>query len=554
MRKQKPHLLPFVAAWLTLLHAGAAAAAPPAPVMNAPQVAGNTVTLSWTVPPGSTAIRLQAGTAPGASNVANTVIGAISGYSATAVPPGIYYVRVSAIDSSGQSPVSNEVVVTVGSMSACAGPPGPPTLGPAAVNGNSITLTWNAAVAGCVATGFTVQAGSAPGQANLAAVDVGSALSLNASAPAGTYYVRVVAAGAAGVSAPSNEVTVVVASAGTGPPPPASGPIVLTGSQSMVISSDLVFKNNIVLRDDAVLTIRNATFSHLSDFSGQYTLQAFDRSRVVIENATIKSSLWISWRFTQDASLIMTNVVNDQSQIWSGFQDRARAVATGVSRFWGTAADSVSFQVDGAGESFVETVFPPGSTVNEAYPRTIGAAGYSFPNAGDAGALTRIELRNVNSTQWGITYTPGSAVTIADTNPLTVTFRIDAIFNGVSAEFSNLRAQLYADATWTTGGATLRLVNTTTNLWSPGVFGNNSLTIRDSDLADIALGGGNSTVTIVNSTVTFLRSNNTQRFTVTGSTIAGDVVATGNSSITLNNTRVLGQIVRTENGQIFINP
>lgn len=47
-----------------------------------------------------------------------------------------------------------------------------------------------------------------------------------------------------------------------------------TGRQSMVISNSLAFKNNIVLRDDAVLIIRNATFSHLSDFSGQYGLEA----------------------------------------------------------------------------------------------------------------------------------------------------------------------------------------------------------------------------------------------------------------------------------------
>src|SRR5262245_33595337 len=90
MSTRRPHLLPFAAALLTLLHAGAAAAAPPAPLIGAPQVAGSTVTLSWSVPPGTTAIRLRAGTAPGSSNVANVILGAISGYSADAVPPGTY--------------------------------------------------------------------------------------------------------------------------------------------------------------------------------------------------------------------------------------------------------------------------------------------------------------------------------------------------------------------------------------------------------------------------------------------------------------------------------
>jgi hypothetical protein len=304
-----------------------------------------------------------------------------------------------------------------------------------------------------------------------------------------------------------------------------------------------------------VLTIRNATFSHMSDFSGQYELNAYDRARVVIENATIKGSLWMHWRFAQDSVLQMTNVVNDESNIWSGFHDRARAVVVGVSKFWGTVAQSTSFVVDGAKSTFIETVFSPGATVLESYPKTIGAAGYAFPNVGEAGPLPRLNLRNVDSTLWGITYVPGTTVTIADTDPLVVTYRIDPQFSGITAEFSNLRAQLYTDSSWTTGNAMLRLVNTRTWPWSPGVLGNNNtLIIRDSELADIALGGGNSTVNISNSTILFLRANNSQRFTVTGSTVNGDVVATGNSVINLIGTRVTGQIVRQDNGQIFITP
>lgn len=531
-------------------------AAPAAPTLNPAQVAGNTVTLSWNVPLGATSIRLGAGTSPGATNVTNSVIGAISGVTAPNVPNGTYYVRVHAIDASGESAASNEVTVIVGGTGACVTPPGAPTLAPAMVTGNSVALSWTPTASACAATTFTVLAGSAPGSSNLAAVPTGSAPTLSASAPNGTYYVRVVAVNAAGSSIPSNEITIVVGTPGGGTvPPPASGPIILAGTQSMVISNNLAFKNNIVLRDDAVLIIRNATFSHLSDFSGQYQLQAYDRSRVIIENATIKSSLWTHWRFEQDSSLQMINVVNDESFIWSGFQDRAKAVALGVSKFWGTVADGSSFIVDGAQSTFIETVFSPGSTVNESYPKTIGAAGYAFPNAGDAGALPRLDLKNVTATQWGITYVPGTAVIIADSDPVTVTFRIDRQFTGLTAEFSNLRAQLYTDSTWTTGDATLRLVNTKTALWSPGTLANDStLIIRDSDLADVALGGGNSTVIISNSTITFLRANNSQRFTVTGSTVNGDVVATGNSVITLIGTRVTGQIVRQDNGQISIMP
>jgi hypothetical protein len=531
------------------------AAAPAAPVLSPAQITGSTVTLSWTVPLGTTGIRLEAGTAPGSTNAANVVLGALSGYTATSVPAGIYYVRVRAIDASGESAPSNEVTVSLGAGGSCASAPNPPTLAPAAVSGTLVQLTW-AQGGGCPATSFTIYAGSGPGLSNLASVNAGAALGFSASAGAGTYYVRVVAANGAGASAPSNEITVTVGGGTGGPPPPTNGPIILTGTQSMVISGTLAFKNDIVLRDDAVLTIRNATFSHLSDFSGQYTLAAYDRARVVIENSTITSSPWINWRFEQDASLQMTNVTNRDSLIWHAFEDRARAVAVGVSRFTGTVSDSSSFIGDGAEFTFIETVYPRGGTVNEAYPHSIGNAGYAFPNTGEGGGVfPRITLRNVTSTAWGITYVPESSVTITDTDSLVVTFRIDERFSGLTAEFSNLGAKHYVDQTWTTGGASLRLVNTKTLPWSPLVSGNhNTLIVRDSELADFAMGSGYSNAFFYNSTLSFVRAQFGTRVTLTGCTVTGDVVAGENGVITLNGTRVLGQIVRLANGQIVNNP
>lgn len=193
---------------LALLFAASLAAVPAPPINLTSNVTGNTVTLSWTAPAGSVlAYRLEAGSAPGLSNVANSIVGLATSLTVVNIPPGTYYVRVRAIGSDGESAPSNEATVIVGGGTGCTTAPNAPQLSPAAVAGNGVMFAWAAALTGCAATSYSLQAGSAPGLANLAIVNVGPALSFAASAPDGTYYVRVVASNAYGTSPPSNEVS-----------------------------------------------------------------------------------------------------------------------------------------------------------------------------------------------------------------------------------------------------------------------------------------------------------------------------------------------------------
>jgi predicted phage tail protein len=79
-------------------------------------VSGSQVTLNWTAPVGacpSTTYVLEAGSAPGASNLAFLSTASTS-FSAAGVAPGTYYVRVRAVNQAGVSAPSNEVVLTVG--------------------------------------------------------------------------------------------------------------------------------------------------------------------------------------------------------------------------------------------------------------------------------------------------------------------------------------------------------------------------------------------------------------------------------------------------------
>ena len=175
--------------------------------------ADGTVSLAWTPGEGDMPISylVEVGSASGRNDLAAFDTGSPTpGFVATNVPPGTYFVRVRAQNSFGASPPSNEIVVDL--RSGCAGPTGVPTGLTARAAGAAVTLSWQAPTGGCPATRYGVEAGSAPGRPDLAALSPGgAATTLNADGVAsGTYYVRVRAQNAAGTSAPSNEVSLTV--------------------------------------------------------------------------------------------------------------------------------------------------------------------------------------------------------------------------------------------------------------------------------------------------------------------------------------------------------
>jgi hypothetical protein len=195
------------------LPALAAAPAPPGNVTAS--ISANTVTLTWQPGAGGTpplGYLVEAALSPRGASVAAFLVIQPS-IVLNAVPNGVYYVRVRAGNAEGMSTAANEVIISVpGGGAPCATPPEAPTNLSAAVSGRAVTLTWQPAPIGCAATAFVVQAGSAPGQSDLAVFNVGNASALAVSAPPGTYFVRVVALNASGGSLPSSELIVAVGS------------------------------------------------------------------------------------------------------------------------------------------------------------------------------------------------------------------------------------------------------------------------------------------------------------------------------------------------------
>jgi len=186
--------------------------APGAPTGLTTSSSGTTVFLSLTAPSSGgapTAYTIEAGTGPGLANLANFSTGnTATSFSAGGVGAGAYYVRVKATNSAGTSAASNESLLTVGG--ACTAPPAAP--GSFTLTGNSggtVSFSWGASAN---ATTYVIEAGSAPGSANLANANLGSSATSAtfAGVGRGTYFVRLRAQNLCGTSGVSNEVTLVV--------------------------------------------------------------------------------------------------------------------------------------------------------------------------------------------------------------------------------------------------------------------------------------------------------------------------------------------------------
>jgi hypothetical protein len=180
----------------------------PAVVLQPALVGGGMVTLSWSPVGGLTASEylLEAGTAPGLSNLYNASVGAVTALSAQ-VGNGTYFVRVRGrgLDGAITAP-SNEISFLVGAagQATCSAPPTPPVGLAGSIAGTQASVQWTA---GQGATSYLVQAGSAPGLSDVYYGNVGAVVSVSAEVQPGfSAYVRVVAVNGCGQSAPSTEI------------------------------------------------------------------------------------------------------------------------------------------------------------------------------------------------------------------------------------------------------------------------------------------------------------------------------------------------------------
>jgi VHL beta domain len=220
---------------------GPPATQPPQPPENLQATyVGGILTLTWSPPViggAPTSYVIRAGYLPSLSDLADFDTGSLATTFSTFVPPGFpppvamgrggspggqLFIKVHTRNAAGTSVQSNVVLVDTragggGGAGGCTSAPGAPSGLTMSVQGTTVSFTWGASAG---ATGYLLEAGGQSGSANLAAVNLGAQTIFSASAPPGTYFVRMRATNGCGQSPPSNEVVVVI---GGGAPPPAPG-------------------------------------------------------------------------------------------------------------------------------------------------------------------------------------------------------------------------------------------------------------------------------------------------------------------------------------------
>jgi hypothetical protein len=169
---------------------------------------GTTLTLNWSNNPTGGAADAVILDVTGSIAASFNLPGAPQSFSFAGVPAGTYTFTVRAINATGNSAPSNPITLTF--PGACDAPNAPTELA-SLVEGGIVTLNWVAPLGGGPAATYRIEAGSAPGLADLATLDTGSAATtFTTAAPPGTYHVRVRATNACGVSTPSADITVIV--------------------------------------------------------------------------------------------------------------------------------------------------------------------------------------------------------------------------------------------------------------------------------------------------------------------------------------------------------
>jgi hypothetical protein len=337
--------------------------------------------------------------------------------------------------------------------------------------------------------------------------------------------------------------------------------LIVNGSDEMIFEDlELIVRGDIIVQDDAVLSIINSKFIVDIEYNKQYVLSVKDNASFFIDNVYFESLdwRWFNFEYLDNARIQFIDFENEQAP-WQSVEgnvtiDLVRSSAgitifsqdifEGEDPFGGyiviEGSDSVYFEIDlKPGRDYIFE-FPNGF-VEEWHPDYF---------------LGTVDVFNSTITNLDIDIWPGVDVTVVNSSH----FELGWIFGdgwgqkhsvGESGEIVGLKDGWYDDVVFAANNASLHLVNTTFTGWWPIVTGEFELTVRDCWMID-PWAYNEARFRVFDSFIFYMSATNDAMVEIYNSTVEDSLVALENSNIYLINTEFDGDTIFDADAEIII--
>jgi len=330
------------------------------------------------------------------------------------------------------------------------------------------------------------------------------------------------------------------------------GTLIVDKGTYLVNSTKLTLNGNLIVNGTGELVVKDSELIFLQDYNQQYRVVVTEDASLLMENVKLSTgSKWFNFYYDKRAKATLNNVFGDDCCTpWHGSSDNATFLIKN-SMIGLTVNQNVNVIAENS-SLFFELVL---ANVSGTYTLPQGfMERYDLEIVNNENAMIKISAKNSEFTDWGATLDKYTDITFRNSK-MTIGINAGSDWSRPSpkVQVSGLKNKVYDDYPLEVDTNKLRLINTFVRDWYPQAWNGAQIEISNSDLADIANSGQDSTIIIRNSKASIATAREQVTYKFYDSAIEGDVIAHDDSKIYLYNTKVKGKMFETGNGMIFVN-
>ncbi len=322
------------------------------------------------------------------------------------------------------------------------------------------------------------------------------------------------------------------------------GDLIVDDELFEITDKKFILEGNLIIKNSGKVVVTNSELVFPQEYNNHYRIQVRDHSKLILDNVEIKTNKkWMYASFFNYAEVTLNKVKSwDDNIPWYSAEDDTK-VSVIDSSLGITVGDRSEVNAVKS-NMFFELIFDDAE--GEINLPTGYVKDFMLGVENGDGTYT-ISAKDSILNEWGATLNKDSDITFKDSK-LTLGMNIDSS----EIKVSDLKAKKYQDFTLNFGTNRVKLINTEVTSWYPQAFEKATLDISYSDLADLQWNSGSSHVIVRDSTSSMVFGRDSVVYEIYDSKIEGDVIATENSKIYLNNTRVDGDLKEVGSGKIYV--